>query len=194
MPNPLEASVADAFEKQLPVEDLPGISIRDVRRQPEEPFDLSFELISGSNRVRVLGEVKRTFTPNVLQQIVPWIERLKFLRPDMAIAVIAPCSRSKHKPTVSRTDSTSSISPAISLLMSPGSSPFNGREGVPKVCRQWNRKAHDDSTCSPVAHRAFYACCLRTRSLGHSPIFLASSRRRLSDAEPPCLIPSLIFG
>lgn len=57
------------FEKQLPVEDLPGISIRDLRRQPEEPFDLSFELISGSNRVRILGEVKRTFAPNVLQQI-----------------------------------------------------------------------------------------------------------------------------
>lgn len=88
--NPIEASIADAFEKQLPVKDLPGISIRDVRRQPEEPFDLSFELISGSNRVRVLGEVKRTFTPNVLQQIAPWVERFKFLRPDIAIAVIAP--------------------------------------------------------------------------------------------------------
>src|ERR1700721_776152 len=53
---------------------------------PQEPFDLSFELISGSNRVRVLCEVKRTFTPSLLQQIVPWIQRFKSLRPDVAIA------------------------------------------------------------------------------------------------------------
>jgi hypothetical protein len=106
------ASIADAFEKQWPVEELPGISIRDVRRQPEEPFDLSFELISGSNRVRVLGEVKRTFTPNVLQQIAPWVERFKFFGQTLRLPSLPPCSRSKHKPIVSRTDSTSSIWPA----------------------------------------------------------------------------------
>lgn len=90
LPNPIEASVSDALEKQVPVKDLPGISIRNVRRQPEEPFDVTFELISGSNRVRVLGEVKRTFTPSILQQIVPWVERFKSLRPDVAIVVISP--------------------------------------------------------------------------------------------------------
>jgi hypothetical protein len=88
--NPLEVSISDALQKQVPVKDLPGISIRDVRSQPQEPFDVSFDLISGSNRVRVLGEVKRTFTPSVLQQIAPWVERLKSLRPDVAIAVISP--------------------------------------------------------------------------------------------------------
>jgi hypothetical protein len=88
--NPREASISDALQKQVSVKDLPGISIRDVRSQPEEPFDVSFDLISGSNRVRVLGEVKRTFTPSLLQQIAPWIERLKSLRPDVAIAVISP--------------------------------------------------------------------------------------------------------
>src|ERR1700692_485953 len=117
-------------------------------------------------------------------RLSPGLKGLNSFGQTLQLRSLLPCSRSKHKPTVSRTDSTSSISPAISLLMSPGSSLFNGREGVPKVCRQWNRKAHDHSTCSPVAHRAFYACCLRTRSLGHSPIFLASSRRRLSDGEP----------
>jgi hypothetical protein len=88
--NPIETSISEALQKQLPVNDLPGISIRDVRSRPEEPFDISFDLISGSNRVRVLGEVKRTFTPSLLQQIAPWIERLKSLRPDVAIAVISP--------------------------------------------------------------------------------------------------------
>jgi hypothetical protein len=88
--NPIEASISDALQKQLPVEDLPGISISDVQSRPEEPFDVSFELISGTNRVRVLGEVKRTFTPSILQQIAPWVERFKSLRPDVAIAVISP--------------------------------------------------------------------------------------------------------
>ena len=88
--NPIEASISDALQKQLPVKDLPGISIRDVRNRPEEPFDISFELISGSNRVRVLGEVKRTFTPSILQQIAPWVQRFKSLRPDVTIAVISP--------------------------------------------------------------------------------------------------------
>lgn len=89
-PNPIEASVSDALEEQLPVKDLPGVSIRNVRREPKEPFDVSFELISGSNRVQVLGEVKRTFTPSVLEQIVPWVKRFRSLRPELAIAVISP--------------------------------------------------------------------------------------------------------
>jgi hypothetical protein len=88
--NPIEASVSDALEDQLPVKDLPGVSIRNVRREPKEPFDVSFELISGSNRVQVLGEVKRTFTPSVLEQIAPWVKRFRSLRPDVAIAVISP--------------------------------------------------------------------------------------------------------
>jgi len=88
--NPIEASVWDALQKQLPFKDLPGVSIRNISRDPQEPFDLSFELISGSNRVRVLCEVKRTFTPSLLQQIVPWIQRFKSLRPDVAIAAVSP--------------------------------------------------------------------------------------------------------
>ena len=88
--NRIEALVVTALEEQQPVKDLPGVSIRKVRREPEEPFDVSFELISGSNFVQVLGEVKRTFTPSALEQIAPWVKRLRSLRPDVAIAVISP--------------------------------------------------------------------------------------------------------
>jgi hypothetical protein len=66
------------------------VSISNVRTQPEQPFDVSFEVRSGSNRIQVLGEVKPAFSPRLLEEIAPWIQRLKSLRTDVAVAVIAP--------------------------------------------------------------------------------------------------------
>lgn len=85
-----EQVIVEALRNQIPVRDLPGVSINDVQEQPEQPFDVSFELRSGPNRVLVLGEVKPTFSPRLLEEIAPWIQRLKSLRPDVAVAVIAP--------------------------------------------------------------------------------------------------------
>ncbi|MBI4481385.1 MAG: hypothetical protein HY652_00705 [Acidobacteria bacterium] len=88
--NQTERAVADALRDQVPVKDLPGVSIQDVREQPEQAFDISFQLRSGSNRVQVLGEIKQTVSPRMLQEIAPWIRRLKSLRRDVSVAVIAP--------------------------------------------------------------------------------------------------------
>jgi hypothetical protein len=85
-----EQVVVDALRKQLPVKDLPGVSISGVQEQPEQPFDVSFELRSGPTLIQVLGEIKPTFSPRSLEQIAPWIQRLKSLRPDVVVAVIAP--------------------------------------------------------------------------------------------------------
>lgn len=85
-----EQAIIEALRKQTPIRDLPGVSISDVRSQPEQPFDVSFELRSGSNRVQVLGEIKPAFSPRLLEEIAPWIQRLKSLRADIAVAVIAP--------------------------------------------------------------------------------------------------------
>jgi hypothetical protein len=74
---------------------LPGLSIQDVREQPEQPFDISFELLSGPNRILVLGEIKATFSPRLLEEIGPWIRRLKSLRADVSVAVIAPALSSQ---------------------------------------------------------------------------------------------------
>lgn len=82
--------IADALRNQIPVRDLPGVSIREVQEQPEQPFDICFELRSGTNRVQVLGEVKSAFSPRSLEEIAPWIQRLKSLREDVAVAVITP--------------------------------------------------------------------------------------------------------
>lgn len=86
----LERSIADALRNQIPVKDLRGVSIRDVQEEPEQPFDISFELRSGANRVQVLGEIKPTFSPRLLEEISPWIQRLKSMRDDVAVVVIAP--------------------------------------------------------------------------------------------------------
>lgn len=85
-----EQSVVDGLRRQAPVKDLPGVSITNIRAEPQQPFDVSFEVRSGSNRVQVLGEIKRAFSPRLLEEIAPWIQRLKSLRPDVAVAVIAP--------------------------------------------------------------------------------------------------------
>jgi len=66
------------------------VSIRDVRIEPGQPFDVSFQLQSGKNGVLVLGEIKSAFTPRALDEIAPWIRRLRSLRPDVSVAVIAP--------------------------------------------------------------------------------------------------------
>ena len=82
--------VAEALRGQIPLKGLPGVSIQNVREQPEQPFNISFELLSGPNRILVLGEIKSTFSPRMLEEIGPWIRRLKSLRPDVSVAVIAP--------------------------------------------------------------------------------------------------------
>jgi hypothetical protein len=86
----LEQAVIDALRRQVPVEGLTGVSITNVRKQPDQPFDVSFDLRSGSIRVQVLGEIKPAFSPRLLAEIALWVQRLKFLRSDVAVAVIAP--------------------------------------------------------------------------------------------------------
>jgi hypothetical protein len=82
--------VLDALRKQVPVRDFAGVRIEQVRQEPERPFDVSFELTSGSNRIRVLGEIKQAPSPKMLAEIGPWMQRMKSLKEDTAFAIIAP--------------------------------------------------------------------------------------------------------
>ena len=45
--------IAAALRNQIPVRALPGVSIVNVQEQPEQPFDISFDLLSGPNQIRV---------------------------------------------------------------------------------------------------------------------------------------------
>jgi len=87
---PLEKTVLQALREQIPVRDLPGVRVRALREQSEERFDIKFELESGKSRVLVLGEIKAALSPKLLQQIAPWIRRMKSLRPGVAFALISP--------------------------------------------------------------------------------------------------------
>lgn len=89
-PNSAERQIVAALRAQVPVQDLPGVSIEKVQEKPKFPFDISFELRSGRNRIQVLAEAKQTFSPRIIAEIAPWIRRLKSLRPDLAVALLAP--------------------------------------------------------------------------------------------------------
>src|SRR2546430_9128494 len=82
--------VLDALRKQVPVRELAGVRIEQVRQEPERPFDLTFELTSGTNRIRVFGEIKPALSPKMLAEIGPWMQRMKSLKEDTAFAIIAP--------------------------------------------------------------------------------------------------------
>jgi hypothetical protein len=85
-----ERRMVDALRKQVPVKDLPGVLIAQVRQEPERPFDVSFELASGKNRILVFAEIKQSPSPKLLAEIGPWMQRMKSLKKDAAFAVLAP--------------------------------------------------------------------------------------------------------
>jgi hypothetical protein len=76
----LERRMVEALRKQVRVKDLPGVRITEVRQEPEAPFDVSFELTSGKNRIQVFGEIKEAPSPWLLAEIGPWMQRMKSLK------------------------------------------------------------------------------------------------------------------
>lgn len=86
----IERAIADGLRNQAPVKGLPGVVIESVRIQPEQPFDIAFDIRSGGQRIPVFVEVKPDFSPRRLGEIAPWIQRLKSLRQDASIAIAAP--------------------------------------------------------------------------------------------------------
>jgi hypothetical protein len=86
----LKHRVTATLKRQDPVKGLPGTRISNIEAQPREPFDMSFELSSGRNCVRVLGEIKDAFSPKLLEEISPWVNRVKSMRNDVAYAMITP--------------------------------------------------------------------------------------------------------
>jgi hypothetical protein len=85
-----EREALQALRNQVPVQGLSGVRIRAVKAQPEETFDIQFELESGKSRVLVLGEIKPAVSLKLLQDIAPWVRRMKSLRPGVSFAVICP--------------------------------------------------------------------------------------------------------
>jgi hypothetical protein len=76
----IEKDIVEALRKQTPVRGLLGVRIRSIRPQAPEGFDIQFEIESGDRRVSVLGEIKSELSPKLLEEIAPWIRRMKSLR------------------------------------------------------------------------------------------------------------------
>ena len=86
----LEKEVLRALRTQVPVRGLLGVRIRDVKAQPKDGFDVEFQLDSGQRSILVYGEIKPAASPKLLEQLVPWIRRVRSLRKDAAFALICP--------------------------------------------------------------------------------------------------------
>ncbi len=83
-----EAAVVQAIMDQVPFAQMSGIRAANVAKSG--PFDVRFDLESGTNKVRVYAEIKQAISPRQLEAIAPWIARLKAIEKDAAFAIICP--------------------------------------------------------------------------------------------------------
>ena len=83
-----EAAIVQALKDQIPFVQLPGIQVTDV--VDSRPFDVRFDIESGTNKVRVYAEIKQSISPRQLENIAPWIARLKAIEKDAAFAIVSP--------------------------------------------------------------------------------------------------------
>jgi hypothetical protein len=86
----LEKEIVQALRNQIPVQDLPRVRLRDVKVKPKDGFDVEFQLESGQRSILVYGEIKPAVSPKLLEQLAPWIRRMRSLRPDAAFVLISP--------------------------------------------------------------------------------------------------------
>ena len=87
----LEQDILDALQKNQPFEGMKSVRVGGFELRPREGlFDVVFRVESGPNGVVVYGEIKNSGTPKMVQQIAPWLARLKAVEPDTAFAIICP--------------------------------------------------------------------------------------------------------
>jgi hypothetical protein len=86
----LERDVVQALRAQAPLGDLPGVRIRDVKEQPPNGFDVEFQLESGNRTIPAFGEIKTIVSPKILEEIAPWMGRMRAFRNDAAFLLICP--------------------------------------------------------------------------------------------------------
>ena len=64
--------------------------ITDAKVEPQDGFDVEFQLESGNRRILIYGEIKPAASPKLLEQLAPWIRRMRSLRKDAAFVIICP--------------------------------------------------------------------------------------------------------
>jgi len=87
--NSADETLINALRGQTPVRDLPGVRILNVEVAAERPFEVAFQIESGSSRIQAMGEIRTNLTPKTVETIAPWIARLKSLQPESAFVLIS---------------------------------------------------------------------------------------------------------
>jgi hypothetical protein len=88
--NDVLRETVEALRKQEPFRALPEVRVSALKVEPKEGFDVSFNLKSADSSITVFGEIKTAVSPKLLEQMAPWIKRVKSLREGVAFAVICP--------------------------------------------------------------------------------------------------------
>ncbi len=88
-----EREILQALKNNEPFKGLPNVRAGNVVEQPEGTqgrFDAKFELQFGETKVEVYAEIKNTCTPKQVEQIGPWLSRLKATQKGAAFALVCP--------------------------------------------------------------------------------------------------------
>jgi len=85
-----ERDIIDALQANEPFWGLTGVRIISIDLKPSKSFDIEFELKFGDTSVTVYGEIKSQCTPKLVQEIAPWLARLKETQGGAAYALICP--------------------------------------------------------------------------------------------------------
>jgi hypothetical protein len=85
-----EREIIEALRANEPFQGLRNVRMALMNLKPPEPFDVEFDLKFGDNQVTVYAEIKDSCTPKQVQQIAPWLARLKDAEKGAAYALICP--------------------------------------------------------------------------------------------------------
>ncbi len=88
-----EREILQALKNNEPFAGLPNVCVTNIVEEPEGSpgkFDAKFDLQFGEAHVEVFAEIKNTCTPRQVEQIGPWLSRLKAVQKDAAFALVCP--------------------------------------------------------------------------------------------------------
>lgn len=92
--NMTEREILQALKNNEPFKGLPNVRVENFQVEKsggaDSGFDAQFDIQYGNSKVRVYVEAKSTCTPKQVEQIAPWLSRLKTTQKGAAIALVCP--------------------------------------------------------------------------------------------------------
>jgi hypothetical protein len=85
-----EQAILDALRANLPFRGLAGLQVAAVESRGKGPLDVVISLSCGNTVITIYGEIKSACTPKLVQEIAPWLARMKAIQKDAAFALICP--------------------------------------------------------------------------------------------------------